>query len=239
MYISLIFSITILFINFFCSAEYEYKKEKEEEKWEKEKKQENTFEETAGNADDWHERRDKYREDKERYERPQRPDSRDSRASRDSRHSRESIRESEPREFHDHGSWADTPFEPAYEEKKKEHFKEDRGRQVPGPITKDRIEADDFKNEKRGLTQLKRGQMPEKKISDGKKEDTKESDDSSSWNFKKSKENTPEAASKPWADIPPSNTIPENQKFMEALEKVSKNYNASVESIKEEAFMAE
>ncbi|KAK5649329.1 hypothetical protein RI129_000358 [Pyrocoelia pectoralis] len=104
-----------------------------------------------------------------RFERPQRPDSRDSRASRESRHSRES----ESREFH--GSWADTPFEqPVFDDnRRKEHFREDR-RAVPGPITKERIEAEDLKSEKKNLTQLKRGYLQEKRIVESKKEDVAE-----------------------------------------------------------------
>lgn len=207
------------------SMDYDYKKEKEDGRWEKERKEDDKFDEQSSTAD-WHS--DRRREERDRFERPQRPDSRDSRASRESRHSRES----EPRDYHDHITWADTPYELAYEEKKRDVYKEERGggRPVPGPITKDRIEADDLKNEKRGFAQLKRGQMPEKKISDGRKEESsKEVDDS--WNIKRGKENTPEnnAPNKPWSDgsAPVSENI--SDKFMEALEKPAK------ESIKEEA----
>ncbi|KAB0800432.1 hypothetical protein PPYR_06172 [Photinus pyralis] len=107
-----------------------------------------------------------------RFERPQRPDSRDSRASRESRHSRES----EPRDFH--GSWADTPFEPVFDDRRKEQFRDDR-RAVPGPITKERIEAaEDLKPEKKNLTQLKRGYaQQEKRIVECKKEKVIEKDD--------------------------------------------------------------
>ncbi|KAF5302019.1 hypothetical protein FQA39_LY10489 [Lamprigera yunnana] len=56
----------------------------------------------------------------ERFERPQRPDSRDSRASRESRHSRES----ESRDYH--SSWADVPLDSGFDEKRKDHFREDR-----------------------------------------------------------------------------------------------------------------
>ncbi|CAH0559632.1 unnamed protein product [Brassicogethes aeneus] len=46
-----------------------------------------------------------------------------------------------------------------------ESGEEKRSRQaVPGPITKERIEADDVKNEKRHVTQLKRGQKPPESV---------------------------------------------------------------------------
>ncbi|KAF5307353.1 hypothetical protein FQR65_LT07070 [Abscondita terminalis] len=106
----------------------------------------------------------------ERFERPQRPDSRDSRTSRESRHSRDS----EPRDFH--SSWAEAAFEPVFDDKRKEHFREDR-RAVPGPITKERIEADDLKSERKNLTQLKRGHIPEKRITDAKKEGSEKVED--------------------------------------------------------------
>ncbi|XP_018565350.1 protein PRRC2A isoform X2 [Anoplophora glabripennis] len=143
------------------------RRERDDEKWHKEKKQE---------SDDWGEKRDKPRDEKplDRYdrlerERPQRPDSRDSRSTRHSR-------DSEPRDYM--SSWSESVYEPPYEEKSRDHPRDDR-RAVPGPITKDRIEADDMRNEKRNLTQLKRGQpvvvksemkKDEKEESDGKKD---------------------------------------------------------------------
>lgn len=162
--------------------------------------------------DDWH---------REKYERPQRPDSRDSRVSRDSR-------QSEPR---DYSSWADTSYESAYEEKKKDIHRDDR-RQVPGPITKERIEADDLKTcEKRNLTQLKRGQLPDKKISETKKEDKPTKDDDS-WSIKKQSSDS-SIASKSWSD---STNTPqtESQKLFDAIEKPLKNYSSTAESVKEE-----
>ncbi|KAK4881051.1 hypothetical protein RN001_004370 [Aquatica leii] len=149
----------------------------------------------------------------ERFERPQRPDSRDSRTSRESRHSRES----EPREYH--GSWADAPFEPVFDDKRKDHFREDR-RAVPGPITKERIEADDLKSEKKNLTQLKRGYIPEKRISDAKKEEQEKAEDS--WEELPSKTTEKvekEDVSNAWADAAVTNLVPEN-KFFEEKAKV-------------------
>lgn len=219
------------------NVDYEYKKDRDEGNWERDKdrigRKQDEEQSMSGSNEEWHsERRDKYRHEKMQdiFERPQRPDSRDSRASRESRHSHESIRESETRDFHDHSSWADTPFESSYEEKKKDLYK------VPGPITKERIEADDLRNEKRGLTQLKRGQLPEKKIVESKKDEAKDIDDS--WNIrKKNKEvhSDSTAVSKPWSDaVSSSSSTSENQKFLDALEKPIKNYLSSVESIKEE-----
>lgn len=162
--------------------------------------------------EDWH---------REKYERPQRPDSRDSRVSRDSR-------QSEPR---DYSSWADATFETAYEEKRKDVHRDDR-RQVPGPITKERIEADDLKTcEKRNLTQLKRGQLPDKKISETKKDDRSTKDDDS-WSIKKHSSDS-SIASKSWSDS--TNTAQtESQKLFDAIEKPLKNYTATAESVKED-----
>lgn len=195
--------------------DYDYRKARDDDKWQKDG-------DKKKHDDDWHsDRRDKYREDK--HERPQRPDSRDSRASRESRQSRDSARDSEPR---DHiGSWADTVFEPTYEEKRRDHGREDR-RQVPGPITKERIEADDMRNEKRGLTQLKRGQMPEKKISEKKDEKTQEGNES------KAQEQSQDSGTKAWADAVSPNTIdPENPKYMDTFEK---SKSSSSEVLKQE-----
>lgn len=169
--------------------DYDYKRDREDEKWEKEPSKQDKrgsqqdFSQhgmSRHSSEEWRNdrRSEKYEGDKlptsDRYDRPQRPDSRDSRASRESRHSRESARDSEPREYH--GSWAvDVPFESAYEERRKD-YREER-RQVPGPITKERVEAEDLKGEKKNLTQLKRGYIPAKL----KKEETKEIDNG--WNI--------------------------------------------------------
>lgn len=164
------------------SQDYDYKKEKED-KWEKKHGSEkediysNHVVINRQSSDEWHsDRHDK-------YERPQRPDSRDSRASRDSRHSRESMRDSEPREHL--GSWAESI---AYEERKKDG-KEDR-RVVPGPITKEKIEADEKQNEKRNLTQLKKGAIPPKHDNPNEKSQEKDS-----WSHQGGND-----VSKPWAD---------------------------------------
>lgn len=196
------------------SSEFEEKRDRE--KTMKAERKQDTFDE----HEDWHvDRREKYRD-----ERPQRPDSRDSRASRDSRQSRDS----EPR---DYSSWADASFEPAYEEKKKDMHRDDR-RQVPGPITKERIEADDLKScDKRNLTQLKRGQLPDKKIAEVKKDEKSVCDDS--WSIKKQSSDS-SVASKSWSESAPSAPSSESQKFLDALEKPIKNYSASTESAKEE-----
>ncbi|XP_066588319.1 protein PRRC2A-like isoform X2 [Prorops nasuta] len=101
----------------------------------------------------------------ERGERPQRPDSRDSRTSRESK---TSIRDDDSHKSRDCGSsWANDISD--YEEKKQQRdfYHEDmrerdrereRDRRLPpGPVTKEKIEADELKSEKRNLTQLKRG----------------------------------------------------------------------------------
>ncbi|CAG9836920.1 unnamed protein product [Diabrotica balteata] len=147
------------------------RREQEHDKWHKEKNiQDNKKQEDQSHRssnDDWSERPEKVREEKvvDKYEkerererdRPQRPDSRDSRDSRSTRHSRDS----EPRDYN-MGSWSESMYEHPYEDKRKDYSREER-RSVPGPITKDRMEADDMRNEKRNLTQLKRGQLVEVK----------------------------------------------------------------------------
>nr|CAH7745034.1 unnamed protein product [Callosobruchus chinensis] len=124
---------------------------KEEDKWHKDK----------DTKEDWGDRRSDKREEKyeRERERPHRPDSRDSRSNR---HSRDSDSRNEY-------NWADSVYEPAYEEKKKD----DRRPAVPGPITKERIEAEDQRgSEKRTLTQLKKGVVAEK---------VEKADDAGSW----------------------------------------------------------
>lgn len=185
------------------NQDYDYKKEKDDNgKWEKSSKlneKEDVYDNhvvSRQSSDEWHsDRHDKYRDEKpqDRYERPQRPDSRDSRASRDSRHSRESMRDSEPREHL--GSWAESI---AYEERKKE-AKEDR-RQVPGPITKEKIEADEKQNEKRNLTQLKKGAIPPP-VSERKNENANEkSQDKDSHSWGNQNKDYDSDISKAWAD---------------------------------------
>lgn len=167
----------------------------------------------------------------DRYERPQRPDSRDSRTSR---HSRESARDSEPREYM--GGWADPPYESNYEEKKKDslHYKEDR-RQVPGPITKERIEQDDLKNEKRNLTQLKRGQMPEKKIAPKDEEKLVEKEVEDAWSMRKKETvQDPIGTSKAWADsVPTTESISDKYSYSESPPKDQKLDEDSRKDLKE------
>ncbi|XP_063911765.1 uncharacterized protein Nocte isoform X3 [Zophobas morio] len=178
----------------------------------------NKDEDKRKDHEDWH----SDRRDKERHERPQRPDSRDSRASRDSRQSRDSARDSEPR---DHiGSWADAMFDPPYEEKRRDHGREDR-RQVPGPITKERIEADDMRNEKRGLTQLKRGQIPEKKVE---KKDEKIQEETAG-----DESTVPEqtdSGSKAWADALPPTPLDMENKFSDGFDKCKNSLNTESSS---------
>ena len=102
----------------------------------------------------------------ERNERPQRPDSRDSRASRESK---TSLRDDESHKLRDCSSWVNEVAD--YEENKRDAYHEDirerereRERRQPlGPVTKERIEADELKGEKRSLTQLKRASSDQEK----------------------------------------------------------------------------
>ncbi|KAG5873173.1 hypothetical protein JTB14_023930 [Gonioctena quinquepunctata] len=137
--------------------QFNRREQEERNNWQKDvDKSDKKQEHMRPSHEDWSDKREKHRDDKsERYdrdrERQQRPPD-----NRSSRHSRDP----EPRNYM--GSWAESAYEPPYEEKRREHVREDR-RVVPGPITKDRIEADDMRNEKRNLTQLKRGQPVEVK----------------------------------------------------------------------------
>lgn len=127
----------------------------------------------------------------DRFDRPQRPDSRDSHTSHTSHTSHGSqgsnrrSRDSELKESM--GSWTED-VEAAYEEKKEKEEKELAKEEkrtvptfVPGPITRDRIEADDV-NEKRNLTQLKKGEMPPpKNVDTAKKDDSPPTTGKQAW----------------------------------------------------------
>lgn len=139
--------------------------DKEEDKWQpKEKKSETHFEE---------------RRSQERFERPQRPDSRDSHTSHGSQGSNRRSRDSDLKESM--GSWNED-VEAAYEEK--ERVKDEKRSVpalVPGPITRDRIEAEDL-NEKRALTQLRKGEiLPPKSAEALKKEEKTRTNEKTAW----------------------------------------------------------
>uniref|UniRef100_A0A0N7Z9M7 Putative splicing factor n=1 Tax=Rhodnius neglectus TaxID=72488 RepID=A0A0N7Z9M7_9HEMI len=97
-------------------------------------------------------------ESRERPDRPPRPDSRDSRASRESRNSRESMREESraiPELMNNDYPWADIEYEKEIREekpRKKENYKDEkrdnlprREGHVPGPITREKMEAYEHK----------------------------------------------------------------------------------------------
>ncbi|XP_056642494.1 uncharacterized protein LOC130448914 [Diorhabda sublineata] len=135
------------------------RRDQEQDKWQKEKDvQDKKLESEHSHRlskDDWSGRSEKVDKGSEKYEidrdRAQRLENRDSRDSRSTRHSRET----DQRDYN-MGSWSESMYESSYEDKRKDYGREER-RAVPGPITKDRIEADDMYNEKRNLIQLKRG----------------------------------------------------------------------------------
>lgn len=160
---------------------------------------------------------------RDRPERPQRPDSRDSRASRESRNSRDSMREDtksiqecvNDREF----SWADSHFEPEHKEerpKRKDYREESRRdmypsypqRHIPGPITKERLEAAERGNEpaKRNMLPLVRSDKKSdlKKLESQKeKQEQKSEDVQDAWQSVPSVPEPsppPQPASKSWAE---------------------------------------
>ncbi|CAG9772485.1 unnamed protein product [Ceutorhynchus assimilis] len=156
---------------------------RDEDKWQKEPRY---------NKPEVHDRHYEDRRSQEKsFERPQRPDSRDSHTSHTSHTSHGSQSSISNRRSRDidlkesMGSWNED-VEAAYEEKKeKERLKDEKRTApallVPGPITRDRIEADDF-NEKRNLTQLKKGEMPPpKKVEVPKKDDKARSNEKLAW----------------------------------------------------------
>ncbi|XP_011159368.1 protein PRRC2C isoform X9 [Solenopsis invicta] len=161
----------------------------------------------------------------ERNERPQRPDSRDSRTSRESK---TSLRDDELHKLRDCSSWVNEVSD--YEEKKRDLYHEETRererdrRQPPGPVTKEKIEADELKNEKRSLTQLKRGSSDLQEKKEQPKEsgaDTKK--DTDVWNRKT--ERTPESrqidrgdnSPKAWADAISPTFEKEEEKIAEAV----------------------
>ncbi|XP_020288922.1 protein PRRC2C-like isoform X4 [Pseudomyrmex gracilis] len=159
----------------------------------------------------------------ERSERPQRPDSRDSRASRESK---TSLRDDDLHKLRDCNSWVNEVSD--YEEKKRELYHEETRererdrRQPPGPVTKEKIEADELKNEKRSLTQLKRGSSDLQDKKDQLKETSAETKkDTDAWNRKTDR--TPESrqiergdnSPKAWADAISPTFEKEEEKMVE------------------------
>ncbi|XP_077281745.1 no circadian temperature entrainment isoform X8 [Temnothorax americanus] len=159
----------------------------------------------------------------ERNERPQRPDSRDSRASRESK---TSLRDDEMHKLRDCSSWVNEVSD--YEEKKRDLYHEETRererdrRQPPGPVTKEKIEADELKNEKRSLTQLKRGSSDQEKKEQPKEISAEAKKDTDVWNRKT--ERAPESrqiersdnSPKAWADAISPTFEKEEEKIAEA-----------------------
>ena len=171
----------------------------------------------------------------ERGERPQRPDSRDSRTSRESR---ASLRDEEFHKSRDSGSWVNDLSD--YEEKKPEIFREERERdrerdrrQPPGPVTREKLEADELKSEKRSLTQLKRGSIEQEKKDSAKESSVESKKESEAWNRKL--ERTPEnrIEMKAWADAVSPTFEKEEEKLLEPIkdDKVVADLKQSMEKL--------
>lgn len=169
---------------------------------------------------------------RDRPERPQRPDSRDSRASRESRNSRDSMREDtksiqecvNDREF----SWADSHFEPEPKEErpKRKDYREERRdmypsypqRHIPGPITRERLEAAERGNEptKRNMLPLVRSDKKSdlKKPESQNKQEQKSEDVQDAWQLAAPSVSEPspppQPVSKSWAETTeePASTSP-------------------------------
>lgn len=175
----------------------------------------------------------------ERNERPQRPDSRDSRASRESK---ASLRDEELHKLRDCNSWVSEMSD--YEEKKRDLYHEeprerdrDRDRrQPPGPVTKEKLEADELKNEKRCLTQLKRGSSDQDKKDQPKESSVDIKKDADVWNRKtdRNQESRPiergDNSPKAWADAI-SPTFEKEEEKTETTNKDGKETNEIKQSL--------
>lgn len=170
----------------------------------------------------------------ERSERPQRPDSRDSRTSRESK---TSLRDDELHKLRDCNSWVSEVSD--YEEKKRDLYHEDARerererdrdrRQPPGPVTKEKIEADELKSEKRNLTQLKRGSSDQEKKDQPKESSTETKKEPDAWIRKteRNSENRPiergDNSPKAWADAISPTFEKEEEKLAEAAKDSKEN----------------
>ncbi|XP_051158861.1 protein PRRC2C isoform X5 [Leptopilina boulardi] len=167
----------------------------------------------------------------ERSERPQRPDSRDSRTSRESR---TSLRDEDFHKSRDSGSWINDLSD--YEESKKsdiifrDDIRERDRRQPPGPVTREKLEADELKSEKRCLTQLKRGSIEQEKKIDTLKELTVDGKkETEVWNNRKL-ERTSET-SKVWADAVSPTFEKEEEKIELKEDKIVGDLKQSMEKL--------
>ncbi|XP_035717368.1 protein PRRC2C-like isoform X6 [Vespa mandarinia] len=170
----------------------------------------------------------------ERNERPQRPDSRDSRTSRESK---TSSRDDEPHKLRDCGLWVNEISD--YEEKKRDLYHENNRererdrRQPPGPVTKEKLEADDLKSEKRNLTQLKRNSSEQEK-KDTVKETVTETKKETDIRSRKSERitetsNRPvergDSSPKAWADAVSPTFEKEEEKILETFKDINELEN--------------
>ncbi|KAL3278373.1 hypothetical protein HHI36_013702 [Cryptolaemus montrouzieri] len=144
------------------------------------------------------------------YDRFQRLESQESKVSRESKYSPDV----DSREY---SSWSESKFDMAFEERRREAPREDR-RQVPGPITRDRIEAEDI-HESRNLTSLKRGQIPDKKIIESKNKEEKNNENL------EVKNNEGSSDSKVWSDSSDKskNVVKRDEKDNKGIENSKKN----------------
>lgn len=172
----------------------------------------------------------------ERSERPQRPDSRDSRTSRESK---TSLRDDDLHKLRDCNSWVSEVSD--YEEKKRDLYHEeprerererdrDRDRrQPPGPVTKEKIEADELKSEKRNLTQLKRGSSDQEKKDQPKESSVEVKKETDAWIRKteRTSDNRPiergDNSPKAWADAISPTFEKEEEKLAEATKDGKEN----------------
>ena len=160
----------------------------------------------------------------DRNERPQRPDSRDSRTSRESK---TSLRDDDTHKLREIGSWAQDTSD--YDEKKRESYQDHRESeranrwQLPGPVTREKLVADELKSDKRGMIPLKRGSVDLQEKKDSPTEIKKEAE---AWNRKieRASDNArtnerSEISSKIWSDAV-SPTFEEKEEEMEEEEKL-------------------
>lgn len=140
----------------------------------------------------------------------------------------------------DSGSWINDLSD--YEEKKSDIFREDirerDRRQPPGPVTREKLEADELKSEKRCLTQLKRGSVEQEKKIDSLKDSSIESSlkkETEVWNRKLERSsdnnNRNNESSKAWADAVSPTFEKEEEKLEPKDDKVITDLKQSMEKL--------
>lgn len=122
-------------------------------------------------------------------------------------------------------------------ERERERERERDRRQPPGPVTKEKIEADELKSEKRNLTQLKRGSSDQEKKDQPKESPVEVKKDTDAWIRKteRASESRPiergDNSPKAWADAISPTFEKEEEKIAEAAKDAKENDEAMKQSL--------